>query len=190
MRGWLIAKSSLSIMRAFALGNNEPRFREIISPRKVSNSAHWASPPFSSVSNSSAFSSIRLGSSRFLADQHSWRQVQLLPSRHVLGLLGIFSAFAATGCIRSITVHATMPLWASPPRVGHPPHARRLGTRRSATKPDADLFCGYARSCVRGTSSSVVLSAKVQGVRQRIDLSPSLKMLIDTHSLRALRFGR
>ena len=33
---------------------------------------------------------------------------ELLPSRHVLGLLGIFSAFAATGCVRSITVHATM----------------------------------------------------------------------------------
>ena len=38
---------------------------------------------------------------------------ELLPSRHVLGLLGIFSAFAATGCIRSITVHATTPLGVS-----------------------------------------------------------------------------
>ena len=38
IRHWLIAKSSLLTMRAFPLGNNEPRFREIISPRKMPNS--------------------------------------------------------------------------------------------------------------------------------------------------------
>ena len=33
-----IVKAHCSTMRAFPLGNNEPRFREIISPRKMSNS--------------------------------------------------------------------------------------------------------------------------------------------------------
>eukprot|EP00964_Phaeocystis_antarctica_P075546 scaffold46627_cov35-Phaeocystis_antarctica.AAC.1 len=36
MRGRLIAKAHCSTMRAFALGNNEPIFREIISPREMS----------------------------------------------------------------------------------------------------------------------------------------------------------
>ena len=36
MREYLIAKAHCSTMRAFALGNNEPRFREIISPREMS----------------------------------------------------------------------------------------------------------------------------------------------------------
>ena len=36
MRGRLIAKAHCSTMRAFALGNNELRFREIISPREMS----------------------------------------------------------------------------------------------------------------------------------------------------------
>ena len=38
IRTLLIAKAHCSIMRAFAVGNNEPRFREIKSPRKMSNS--------------------------------------------------------------------------------------------------------------------------------------------------------
>ena len=38
IRESLIAKAHCPIMRTVALGNNEPRFREIISPRKISNS--------------------------------------------------------------------------------------------------------------------------------------------------------
>ena len=35
MREYLIAKAHYSTMRALAFGNNEPRFREIISPREM-----------------------------------------------------------------------------------------------------------------------------------------------------------
>ena len=65
-----------------------------------------------------------------------------------------------------------------------PTHARRLDTRRNATKPDADLFCGCARSRVRRTSLSVMLSAKVQRARQRTSQSLEKCLYIDTFTPR------